>query len=150
MSFYVRMRSSVAAGLVAALAVVFCPSVSRGSATTIALPDCVGKPEVKPKDVTIACGDANFRIEKIQWIGWGEAFAAGMGSGTLNDCEPYCAAGHFHNYPMVVIASGRQTCPNGQPAYAKVTYAFIGRSPLPASAQSVEDASMSFPCHART
>lgn len=148
MSF--RIRLNLAAGLIAALSAIVYPGVSRANPTPIALPDCVGKPEIKPKDMTIACGDGNFRIEKIQWTGWGETFAAGVGTGTLNDCEPYCAAGHFHNYPMVVIASGRQTCPNGQPAYAMVTYAFIGRSPLPASAQNAKDASMSFPCHPRT
>jgi len=134
--------------VVGAVSTTFFPSSARADSTTIAFPNCVGKPEVRPKDVTVACGDANFRVENIRWTGWGESFAAGMGTATVNDCEPNCAAGHFHNYPVVVIVNGKQTCPNRQPAYAKITYAFIGRSPLPTNARP-EDATIPFPCGAR-
>lgn len=142
-------RLTLAVAITAALSTLFYPDPSRASTTTIALPNCLGKPNVKPKDVTLACADANFRVEKIQWTGWGESFAAGMGTANVNDCEPTCVAGHFHSYPMIVIVNGRQTCPSGQPAYAKLTYAFIGRSPFPANAQKVDDASIFFPCRPR-
>lgn len=111
---------------------------------TIALPDCVGHPVVKPASVTLACADANFRVEHLQWTGWGESFAAGRGTGVVNDCEPNCAAGHFHNYPMLLVATGRQTCPGGQTAYEDVVYAFIGRSPYPKA--NAADATQRFPC----
>jgi hypothetical protein len=142
------LTASVAA--IAALAsMTFYPGFARAASTAMALPDCLGNPQVKPLDVTIACGDGNFRVENIQWTGWGEPFAAGMGTATVNDCKPYCAAGHFHSYPAILIANGMQRCPNGQKAYAKVTYAFIGRSPYPENAQSSKDAVVPFPCGPR-
>lgn len=132
--------------LLIAFAVVAAPVAYPGAAvanSTMALANCLGKPAVRPTSVILTCADGNFSVEKIQWTGWGEAFAAGTGTGKLNDCEPTCVAGHFHSYPMVVIASGRQTCPNGQKAYAKITYAFIGRPP----ANVPEDPTMPVPCH---
>jgi hypothetical protein len=141
-----RLALVISVAAIAALPTTFYPGSARAASTTMALANCLGKPEVKPMDVTLACGDGNFRVEKIHWTGWGEAFAAGMGTATVNDCEPNCAAGHFHSYPAILIANGKQTCPNGQKAYAKVTYAFIGRSPYPENSQRVEDATIPFPC----
>ena len=94
----------------------------------MALPDCRGTPVVQPKSVILTCAEGNVSIENIRWTGWEASFPAGMGTGKINDCEPGCAGGHFHTCPMRLIATGRQTCPNGQPAYEKVTYAFVGRS----------------------
>lgn len=113
----------------------------------IALPNCIGKPEVKPRDITLACADGNFRVENIRWTGWGEPFAAGVGDGEVNDCAPDCADGHFHSYLMVVIVSGRQTCVSGQQTYAKLVYSFVGRSPFPSDAPGTEDPTRSLPCH---
>lgn len=134
----------VATALVAGL-----PEASRSSpsaSSTIALPNCVGKPEVRPSSITFACGDGNFYVNHLKWTGWGSTFAAGMGTGSLNDCEPNCAAGHFHQYPMIVIASGTQRCPTGQRAYAKVTYAFVGRSPFNAGAPGAASPTQTFAC----
>jgi hypothetical protein len=124
----------------------FYPSVATAEPSGIALPDCLGRPIVKPTSVTLTCADGNFRIENVQWIGWGESFAAGKGNGILNDCAPSCAAGHFHRYPMLLIVTGRQTCPSGKSAYAKVIYAFIGRSPFPQDAPGTQDPTQPFPC----
>jgi len=121
------------------------PAVPRGS---MALPDCQGKPLVQPERVTLTCADGNFSIENMRWTGWGESFAAGMGAGKINDCEPSCVGGHFHTYPMLLIATGRQTCPNGQPAYEKVTYAFVGRSAFPPNAPATTDPTRQFRCRA--
>lgn len=123
------------------------PSAS-GKSLKMALPDCSRKPVVQPKVVTLACADAGFYIENISWTGWGASFAAGYGDGKINDCKPNCAAGHFRAYPMLLIATGSQTCPNGQPAYEKVIYAFIGRSPLPAEAPGTTDPTQEFRCEA--
>jgi hypothetical protein len=128
----------------------FCQSnapVKRGAPTNrMALPDCLGRPVVQPKSVILTCGDGNFSIENIRWTGWGASFAVGMGTGKLNDCEPFCAGGHFHTYPMLLIATGRQTCPNGQPAYEKVSYAFVGSSGSAPDAPEMTDPTREFPC----
>jgi hypothetical protein len=96
-----------------------------------AVPDCLGKPRVRPTEIVLACADANFGVRKLRWTGWGESFAAATGVAYANDCTPNCAAGHMHSYQAVVLVSGTQQCPNGTTAYNKVTVAFVGRSPYP-------------------
>src|SRR6516165_9610690 len=141
-----RRHLTVSALVLAVASLGFAPSRGIAEFTRMALPDCAGRPVVEPTSVTLACGDGNFSIEKIKWTGWGESFAAGVGTGKLNDCKPYCAAGHFHSYPMFLIATGRQSCPNSQIAYVKVVYAFVGRSPFPQDAPGTQDPSQRFPC----
>jgi len=57
----------------------------------------------------------------------------------VNDCTPDCAAGHFHSYRIVLIASGTRRCRAGRTAYRTITYAFIGPSPFPATAPGTTD-----------
>ena len=110
---------------------------------TMALPNCVGKPEVRPTEVVITCADAGITARKLRWTGWGEPFAAALGTMSVNDCKPYCAAGHFHNYSVIVVASGKQRCPDGTAAYRTVTYAYVGKGPENGSP------TMDFPCKPR-
>jgi hypothetical protein len=123
------------------------PCYASATGTRIALPDCLGRPIVQPSDIVLSCADGGFEIQNIRWTGWGESFAAGIGTGRVNDCTPNCANGQFHNYPMLLAVTGKQRCPDGGRAYAKVTYAFVGRSPYPqeASAEATQD----FPCKPR-
>jgi hypothetical protein len=109
-------------------------SAPTQAAPQLALPDCLGKPLVKPAQVIFACADGNFSAQSLKWTGWGESFAAATGVGEVNDCTPYCAAGKFHKARIVIIASGVQRCPDGRPAYSTVTYAWIGRPPFPPGA----------------
>jgi hypothetical protein len=41
----------------------------------------------------------------IHWISWGQRSAFGRGYAWINDCRPYCAAGHFHKHRMTVRAT---------------------------------------------
>jgi hypothetical protein len=116
------------------------------SAEVIALSDCVGRPLVRPRTVIFTCADASFLADHLRWTGWGGAFAASRGIARVNDCTPSCVAGHSHSYPIVLLASGRQRCRNGQPAYLKVTYAFIGRSPFPVDAPGTRDPTVTYRC----
>jgi len=110
------------------------------AANPTVLPDCLGKPQSAPTEITLACGDGNESLFGIRWTGWGSSFAAGLAKISINDCKPNCAAGTDHNYPVVVVVSGRQTCkPGGEPAYVKVTIAFVDAKPHTAASQT-------FPC----
>ena len=88
---------------------------------SIALPYCRGRPQVRPRLIVFTCADANFAASKLSWTGWGQPFAAAVGVAAMNDCRPDCAYGTFRQYRIAVIATGRQTCPNGQRAYRKIT-----------------------------
>ncbi len=95
-----------------------------------ALPNCLGKPTVRPASVVLACADANFGLKKLSWIGWGGARAAATGTAYANDCTPNCAAGHFHDYVAVIVVDGAQKC-GGRVEYRRLTIAFAGPTPYP-------------------
>jgi hypothetical protein len=116
------------------------PASAAGNPTVLA--DCLGKPQVKPDTIVLACGDGNQSVSGIKWAGWGSTFAAGRGTISINDCTPNCAAGHDHFYPVVVLVTGRESCmPSGKVAYAKVTIAFLDSKPHTTVSQT-------FPCRA--
>jgi hypothetical protein len=116
---------------------------ASGAAPTIGLPDCLGRLTVRPASVVLACADANFRLQGLQWTGWGETFAAARGTAVANDCTPNCAAGHFHAYPVLAIVSGRQSCPRGL-AYRSLVYAFPANAPF--RPRTLKDATYTVPC----
>src|SRR5690349_8852995 len=57
----------------------------------------------KPSNMLIACGDGNARVTRLHWSTWTATQAVGSGTWQQNDCEPYCAAGHFHDYPVRLV-----------------------------------------------
>jgi len=122
-------------------------AVPAGAATPArGLPDCLGKPVVRPHEVVFACADDGFGVDKLHWLTWGGAQAVGIGSAYANDCKPTCVAGHVHRYRAVLIAGGTQRCPNGAVAYKTVTYAFIGRSPFPSGSSGTTNPTQMFRC----
>ena len=122
------MRLLVLAVAVGLLAVASASAASAGAPS--ALPNCLGKPTVKPASIVLACADANFGVKKLRWIGWGSARAAATGVVYANDCKPYCAAGHFHDYSAVIVVDGAQRC-GGRTEYRRLTVAFVGPTPYP-------------------
>lgn len=93
-----------------------------------AVPDCLGKPTVKPAQIVLACADAGLGVRSLAWVGWGQPRAAGIGTAFANDCTPNCAAGHFHSYPAVIVLSGTQHC-DGVTAYRSAQVAIVGSPP---------------------
>jgi hypothetical protein len=53
---------------------------------------------------------------------------------TINDCTPYCAAGHFHSYPVLVVFFGSAPY-RGSQRYSEVTLIYTGSRP-PHAAQT--------------
>jgi hypothetical protein len=139
-----RLLLSSVTGSVCVL-VVASTGVSAASSSR-APPDCLGHPQVEPRTVVFACGDGNFGFDHLTWVAWGGSRAVALGSGYLNDCRPYCAAGHFTRYRAVLTATGSQRCPNGQRAYLTVTYASVGRSPFPPRASGTFHPRQNFRC----
>lgn len=90
---------------------------------------CAHKPVVRPQTIVVACGDGNFYIDSIRWTRWGASAAVGAGAGHQNDCTPYCAAGHFHTYPIAVRLSGPVTCVSNRREFARVSWHWISRRP---------------------
>lgn len=89
--------------------------------------DC-GPPVSKPRSLVLTCADANYSLERIAWHGWGTASPTGKATVRANDCKPYCAAGHFHTYPVTVTADKLTRC-GLTPTYARVTIVYTGTRP---------------------
>jgi hypothetical protein len=76
-------------------------TVAQKPADTV-LVDCLWKPQVRPADFLLACGDGNSRLTSLRWSHWDADSAKARGRNVVNDCVPYCAEGTFHSYPVVV------------------------------------------------
>lgn len=103
------MRAAVTLCAAAALAVPLgtasaAPSAARPPqhAPEPVLSDCSSQPDVRPATFILACGDGNSRLVSLHWSRWDANAAVGRGTNAVNDCDPYCAAGTFHSYPVTV------------------------------------------------
>ncbi|HEY2074047.1 MAG TPA: hypothetical protein VGG88_10775 [Gaiellaceae bacterium] len=82
----------------------------------------------KPSSLVLACADANYSLERIAWRGWGRATTTAKASVRANDCKPYCAAGHFHTYPVTITADRLARC-GLAPSYMRLTIVYAGARP---------------------
>ncbi|WEO93700.1 hypothetical protein A6P39_006565 [Streptomyces sp. FXJ1.172] len=78
----------------------------KATAAQPVLVDCFFHRNVRPSYFILACGDGNSRLSGIRWSQWGPDGAQAVGVNMVNDCKPYCAAGTFHAYPVVIRLSG--------------------------------------------
>ncbi|MEU6903213.1 hypothetical protein [Streptomyces virginiae] len=74
--------------------------------------DCFSQPQVRPDEYLLACGDGNNRLVDLHWNTWNQKTATATGTDMVNDCRPYCAAGHFRPYPVTVTLSHPQPWPD--------------------------------------
>jgi hypothetical protein len=109
------------------LLAAWCVGSACASADKPTIPNC-GSAAVAPKALTLACADANYGLVRMSWQAWGAAATAGMGSASANDCTPYCAAGHFHTYPVTATASSLRTC-HGRRQYTLLVLRYPGKRP---------------------
>lgn len=118
----VKLISSalLAAGIVLSAVGISSSGVRAAGTLPMYLPDCQGVPVRAPSTITFACADGGIVGTKITWTDWGSYYAHGQGTLSVNDCTPDCADGHFQKYRLSLIAFGKQTCPNGELAYASV------------------------------
>ncbi|HVT71324.1 MAG TPA: hypothetical protein VHF26_26500 [Trebonia sp.] len=92
--------------------------------------DCTGAARVEPSSFVLACADGNAGLTGLHWSEWAPGAAAGTGTEYVNDCQPYCAAGHFHNYPVEVRLTGRYLVAPDKPfSYGRITLTYTGARP---------------------
>jgi hypothetical protein len=92
---------------------------------------CLSRPEVRPGHFTLACADGDSYLTGLSWTSWTPKRASGHGTQVENDCIPYCAAGHFHRYPVLVVLRGLAAL-RGDPGtlrYTNVTLIYPGARP---------------------
>ena len=92
--------------------------------------DCPGQHAmVKPKSFVLACADGNSLFDQLIWTTWTSGLASAKGTLVQNDCTPYCAAGHFHRYPALVVLWGSKAIGHGGHAYTRLTEILTGPRP---------------------
>jgi hypothetical protein len=93
--------------------------------------DCQGRPRVQPGKFTLTCADGNDYLTGLSWTSWTAGLASATSVQEVNDCLPYCAAGHFHGYPVDVIFWGGASVPGrpGTQRYTSVTLLYPGARP---------------------
>jgi hypothetical protein len=85
---------------------------------------------VRPRSIVLACADANFYVTGLKWTRWDAKRAVGTGVGHQNDCTPYCAAGHFHTYPLALRLDAPARCGSRKELqFTRVTWTFPGTKP---------------------
>jgi hypothetical protein len=92
---------------------------------------CDLKGQVMPSQYVLACGDGNAALNGLHWTSWTPQLASGYGTYYVNDCKPFCAAGHFHSYPALAVmwGSGAVTGHPSERRYTQVTLIFTGKRP---------------------
>jgi len=116
------------AALVAAVLLTAVAAAGASAAGGPVVMDCSSLASA-PSELTIACGDGNFILTKMHWLNWGKPAATGTGDVSANDCNPYCAAGHFHDYAVVATADRLQTCLGGRRQYSRLRLRYPGNAP---------------------
>jgi hypothetical protein len=64
-------------------------------------------------------------VARLHWTSWTPELASAYGTAWVNDCQPSCAGGHVHHYPVVVALWGSATV-KGRPALRRYTEATLG------------------------
>ncbi|MFD4576113.1 hypothetical protein ACFWNK_26985 [Streptomyces sp. NPDC058417] len=107
------------------------PAAAAPRAKTPVLVDCLWHPKVRPHDYVLACGDGNSRLTKLTWDRWNARSAKARGVNVVNDCKPYCAAGRFHAYPVVVRLDKAETWKKHprQQRYGRITLEYPADRP---------------------
>jgi hypothetical protein len=97
------------------------------SAAQIYLVGKDGPKAIEPKEIFLS-GDSTLYVENATWTSWTTADAAGSGVMVLNDCVPYCAAGHLLRYPVTIHLDQPQQTSCGQ-IWGGNVFTFTGSVP---------------------
>ena len=105
---------------VSGLAAAAAPAFAAGKPVVI---DCKGKGVAKPKDIVLACADANVAVTGLKWTSWTANAAKGSGTLSWNPCIPTCVAGKAETFP-VKVTLGRLASGGGLDVFSGMTLAF--------------------------
>ena len=86
--------------------------------------NCLGKAQVKPGTIALACADDNDGLTHLHWTSWTPRLASGYGTEWANDCKPDCGLGHVHYYPVLAMLWGSAAV-TGHPGELRYTTATL-------------------------
>jgi hypothetical protein len=107
---YLSMRKLSVILMATVVAAMVPMAASAGTATYVTY-NCKAT-KMQPKSILVACADANYRVNHLDWSSWGVKQAVGRGVFHFNDCDPDCAGGTFHSRAGSLTLSKRLWCPD--------------------------------------
>jgi hypothetical protein len=117
-------------GLILSSSAQAAPARTASASAQMVVFGCPGQHAmVRPKSFVLACADGNSALAKLSWTTWGPGLASAKATLVQNDCTPYCAAGHFHSYPALVVLWGSRAIGHGEHAYTRLTMILTGSRP---------------------
>lgn len=122
-ALFVGLMSVTPASVAAAQNVL--PVATAQVARTKVMAHCSWPAQVRPGRIIMACGDGNMLYRHLRWRSWGRFRAVAVGQEWSNDCDPYCAAGHFHAYPVRIRLS-RVWATEGHRVFHRVHFRYTG------------------------
>jgi hypothetical protein len=106
-------------------------ALTQRTAPHIVVINCNFKQQTRPSSLILTCADANDVLAGLHWVSWTPAAAFATGIEQINDCTPYCAAGKFINYPVLVNLWRPEPLP-GHPGtlyFSRVTRVYTSNRP---------------------
>ncbi len=103
--------------------------VNRAVTTQVYVTNC-GMQEYKPDSITQYCADAGVTVDSIEWESWSKDGALGKGIYHVNDCEPSCYEGKFHEADVEIRLSKVKTI-NGKPTLTFIMITTKDKKNLP-------------------
>jgi hypothetical protein len=93
--------------------------------------DCLNKLQVRPGSFVLTCADGNDYLTGLTWTSWTSTQAQATGREWVNDCQPDCAQGHSHRYPVLAVFSHPAAVANhpGEKHFSKLTLHYPGARP---------------------
>jgi hypothetical protein len=121
---------------------------SGGSSSGESVPgviDCgksLSRLDVRPTSLMLVCSDGTAGLQDLTWSHWGHnittggpgqtvpsATATGTGEFFLNDCNPNCAQGRDHTFPVQVTLSVVYSSPYGGTYFGQASLRWPGNRP---------------------
>jgi len=86
-----------------------------------------GAPVYRAKTLQVS-GDSTYFMRHMAWSRWGRDTARGHGRAAVDDCDPNCAEGTFHTYPVRVrLKNPQRVC--GHRFFDKIVIVYTKRHP---------------------
>ena len=100
----IGLATSAGASARAAVAAAITVSATK-KAPKYVVADC-SQLQVRPGSYVFTCADGGVGLENLHWTNWNSKLASAYGTYYYNDCIPYCADGHIHQDPVLVVLWG--------------------------------------------
>ena len=122
-----KHRTFVVALIVAVLAALAVPATAAASRTYWAQGWSGSSPVYRAKTLQVS-GDSTYFMRHMSWSRWGRDIARGHGKAAVDDCDPNCAEGTFHTYPVRVrLKNPKKVC--GHRFFTTIVIVYTDRHP---------------------